>query len=119
MATRKPVHGGTGGDQGPVSKLKAVWAETGRWGAGPRPKHPPLPSLRERERAGRGEKGSLLSHRGTPNVVKTNTLRIESFRFEALSARSSGAFLAHISSRWRVTDFITWDIPVWLIGSIN
>jgi hypothetical protein len=85
VATRTPVHGGTGGDQGPVSKLKAVWAETGRWRAGPRPKAPST-SLPERAGGGGagdggGEKGSLFSHRGTPNVVKTNTLRMKGFRF--------------------------------------
>lgn len=115
VTTRTPVHATRAGrDQGPDPQFKAVWAETGRWGLVPAPKHPPLPSLRERRGRGEGgatlsgeQKGSLFSHRGTPNVVKTNTLRTESFRFEAPSARSSGAFLTYISSRWRVTDFIT------------
>lgn len=38
------------------------------------------------------QKSSLLSHRGTPNVVKSATLRSESFHFEAPSARSFRAF---------------------------
>lgn len=115
MTTHTSVHSGTGGDQGPVSQLKAAWAETGRWGLVPVPEHPPLPSPREREGAGVAEGLSALAQGG---LQMSSKLTLSEWRAFVSKPRQLGA----LGLSWLTypaggeSDFITWDIPVWLIG---